>query len=105
MPTQKLAARSWDDHEEHTMKRLVLSTAALAFLSGIALTAPAAEAAPYGYGKLTPYERAGIARSQANLNALKWRARADGCVTLPERMRINAAQARHNALLYRYRHS
>jgi len=83
------------------MKRFVLGTAALALLSGI----PAAEAAPYGYGRLTPYERAAITRSQANLNALKWRVRADGRVTLRERMRINAAQARHNALVYRYRHS
>jgi hypothetical protein len=105
MPTQQVAARSWDDHEEHTMKRFVLGTAALALLSGIALTASAAGAAPYGYGRLTPYERAAITRSQANLNALKWRVRADGRVTLRERMRINAAQARHNALVYSYRHS
>jgi hypothetical protein len=87
------------------MKRLVLGTAALAVLSGIVLTVPAAEAAPYGYGRLTPHERAAIARSQFNLNAVKWRARADGRVTAWERMRINAAQARHNALVYRYRHS
>jgi hypothetical protein len=86
------------------MKRLVLGTAALAILSGIALTAPAAEAASYGYGRLTPHERAAIARSQFNLNALKWRARADGHVTVWERVRINAAQVRHNALVYRYRH-
>ena len=65
------------------MKRLVLGTAALAILSGVAF-ASAAEAAPFGrhYGNLTPYERAAIARSQANLNALKWRARADGRITL-----------------------
>jgi hypothetical protein len=87
------------------MKRLVLGTAALAILSGIALAAPAAEAAPYGYGRLTPHERSAIARSQFNLNALKWRARADGHVTAWERMRINAAQAWHNTLVYRYRHS
>ncbi len=87
------------------MKRLVLGTAALAVLSGLAFAAPAAEAAPYGYGRLTPHERAAIARSQFNLNALKWRARADGRVTVWERMRINAAQARHSALVNRYRHS
>lgn len=89
------------------MKHLVLGAAALALLSGVALTAPSAEAAPYGrhYGKLTSYERAAIARSRAHLNALKWRARADGRVTRWERMRINAAQARHNALVYRYRRS
>jgi hypothetical protein len=87
------------------MKRLVLGTAALAILSGIALTAPAAQAAPYGYRTLTPYERAAIARSRAHLSALRWRARADGHVTRWERMRIHAAQARHNALVYRYRHN
>ena len=89
------------------MKRLVLGTAAAAILSGMAITS-AAQAAPYGYGHrhvLTPYERAAIARSQANLNTLKWRVRADGRVTPWERARINAAQARHNALVYRYRHS
>jgi hypothetical protein len=88
------------------MKRLVLGTAALAILSGVAMTS-AAQAEPYGrhYGKLTPYERAAIARSRANLAAIKWRARADGRVTLWERMRINAAQAKHHALVYRYRHS
>ena len=88
------------------MKRLVLRATALALLSGVALSS-AAEAAPYGrhYGKLTPYERAAIARSKAHLDTLKWRARADGRVTALERMRINLAKARHNALVYRYRHS
>jgi hypothetical protein len=88
------------------MKRLVLGTAALAIASGLALTS-AAEARPYDRhsGNVTGYERAAIARSQGNLNALRWRARADGHVTLWERVRINAAQARHNALVYRYRHN
>lgn len=87
------------------MKRLVLGTAALAILSGIAFTAPSAEAAPYGYGNLTPYERAALARSRANLAALKWRARADGHVSRWERVRIKSAQARYDALAYRYRHN
>jgi hypothetical protein len=87
------------------MKRLVLGAAALAILSGMALTAPSAEAARYGYGNLTPHERAVIAHSRAHLNALKWRARADGHVTRWERARINAAQARYDALVYRYRHN
>lgn len=89
------------------MKRLVLGTAALAILSGLAFTAPSAEAARYGYGygRLAPYERAAIARSTAHLNGLKWRARADGHVTFRERLRIRAAQTRHDALVYRYRHN
>lgn len=87
------------------MKRIVLGAAALAVVSGFAFAAAPAEAAPYGYGKLTPYERAAIARSQAHVNALKWRARADGHVSRWERMRINAAQARHDALVYRFRHN
>jgi len=89
------------------MKRLVIGTAAAAILSGVAITSTA-QAAPYGYGHrhvLTPYERAAINRSQANLNRLKWRVRADGRVTLWERAQIRAAQARHNMLVYRSRHS
>jgi hypothetical protein len=89
------------------MKHLVIGTAAAAILSGMAI-ASAAQAAPYGYGHrqaLTPYERAAISRSQANLNRLKWRVRADGRMTLWERAQVRAAQARHNALVYRYRHS
>ena len=46
-----------------------------------------------GTCSLTPAERAAIARSQASLDALKWRVRADGRVTMWERARINAAQA------------
>jgi hypothetical protein len=87
------------------MKRLVLGAAALAILSGLAFTAPSAEAAPYGYGNLTPYERAALARSRADLRVLKWRARADGHVSRWERRRIHAAQARHDALAFRYRHN
>jgi len=57
-------------------------------LSGVALTASSVQAARFGerHG-ITHAERAAIARSQANLNALKWRARADGHVTLWERAR------------------
>jgi hypothetical protein len=90
------------------MKHLVLGTVTLAILSGIALTQPA-EAAFYGRGRhlggLSPHERAAIARSRAGLDALRWRVGADGRVSLWERMRINVAQARHNALVYRYRHN
>ena len=54
---------------------------------------------------LTPYERAALARSRADLRVLKWRARADGHVSRWERRRIHAAQARHDALAFRYRHN
>lgn len=49
-------------------ERLGLDTAALAILSGIALST-AAEAVPYGrrYGDFTPHERAAIARSAGNI--------------------------------------
>ena len=87
------------------MKRFVLSAAALTVVSGLALATAPAQAAPYGYGRLTPHERAAIARSLAHVNALKWRARADGHVTRWERARIHAAQARHDALVYRFRHN
>ena len=63
-------------------------------LSGVALTASSVQAARFGerHG-ITHAERAAIARSQANLNALR------------ERARINAAQARHGALVARYRYN
>jgi hypothetical protein len=89
------------------MKRFALSAAALAILSGTVFVS-AAQAAPYGYGHrhvLTPHERVAIARSQANLNRLKWQVRADGRLTFFERMRLNVAQARHNSLVYRYQHN
>ena len=54
------------------MKRLALSAAALALLSGIAIAAPA-EAAT-----LTHSERVAIANSRSHLDALKSRVRADG---------------------------
>jgi hypothetical protein len=90
------------------MKSLVIAATAAIVLSGIGLGATA-EAAPYkhrnGYGGLTAWERAAIARDQASVNALKRHARADGRVTLWERARIRVAEARHNALVYRYRHN
>jgi hypothetical protein len=86
------------------MKRLILASGALAIAAGLALSVSSAQAASYGrHGGLTAHERAAIARSQASLAALKWRARADGHVSLWERVKINAAQARHNALVARYR--
>jgi hypothetical protein len=88
------------------MKRLVVGSGALAVLAGLALSASSAQAASYGrHHGVSPHERAAIARSQANLDTLKWRARADGHVSLWERARINAAQARHNALVARYRYN
>jgi hypothetical protein len=87
------------------MKRFVLGTAAAAILSGMALTS-GAQAAPFGHRHvLTPYERTVVAKSQANLNRLTWRVRADGRVTPRERALIAGAQARHNALVWRLRRS
>jgi hypothetical protein len=88
------------------MKRFVLASGALAVAAGLALSMPSAQAASYGrHHGVTPPERAAIARSKASLDALRWRARADGHVSLWERMKINAAQARHNALVARYRYN
>ncbi len=81
------------------MKRLVLSTATLALLSGIAMAAPA-EAAT-----LTHSERVAIANAHKHLNVLKSRVRADGHVNLWERIRVRAAEARLRALVYKYRHN
>ena len=94
------------------MRRLVLSTSALALLSGIALAAPA-QAGSYahrdgdrvGNGKVTYGERVAIARSAAHLNAVKRHARADGQVSAWERAKIRMAASRHNALVWRLRHN
>ena len=89
------------------MKSLAIAATAAVLLSGIGL-GTAAEAASYnhryGHG-LTGAERAAIARDQARVNAVKHNAWADGRVSLWERMKIRAAEARHNALVYRYRHN
>src|SRR5262245_53651099 len=64
-----------------TMQRLVISAVSLAALSGIALAAPA-HAAGLSYG-----ERVAISHSKQHLNALRHRVRADGHVSLWERMK------------------
>lgn len=86
------------------MKTFAIATVAATLLTGVVLTT-AAEAAPYRGHGLTPRERAVIARSQANLYAVRRHARADGRVNLIERVRIRFAQARHNALVNRLRHN
>lgn len=81
------------------MKRIALSASALALLCGIAFAAPAQAAS------LTSHERTVLARDQAHLRALERQARADGHVSLWERVKINLAQARHRALVSRYRNN
>ena len=87
------------------MKRLVLSTSALALLSGIALAAPAQAGSYDRHGNVTYSERVAIARSAAHLNAVKRHARADGHVSAWERAKIRMAATRHNALVWRLRHN
>jgi hypothetical protein len=84
------------------MKSFVAAATLAALLSGVALTS--ASAAPGQHG-LTPWERAQIVRSSHELNALRHRVHADGRVTLWERMRLNVAEARHHALVERYRNN
>ena len=81
------------------MKRLVLSTSALALLSGVALAAPAQAAS------LSPHERAALARSHAHVRALERQARFDGRVSAWERAQIRMAKARQRALAWRLRHN
>jgi hypothetical protein len=83
------------------MKSLVAAVLTASVLSGFALTS--AQAAPRG--ELTPYERGAIHRSERALDVLKARVRADGHVTAWERAQVRMAEARHNALVYRYRHN
>jgi hypothetical protein len=81
------------------MKRIILSASALAILSGIALAAPAVAAS------LTSHERAVLARNHAHLRSLERHARADGHVSLWERVKIDLAKARYRAQASRYRHN
>jgi hypothetical protein len=99
-----------------TKFKTALLTAVFAMTAG-AMTAGVASAAPgkHGYGKpgysqkhgkqakrgLSGFERAAIARSAANLRAVKARAWRDGKLTFAERMRVNNAERRHAALVAR----
>ena len=83
----------------------VLALVAVMILSGIAMSS-AAQAATYNrYGRINGYEQAAIARNQAHINALTRQAGADGRLSLWERTRLRLAQARHDALVYRYSHN
>jgi hypothetical protein len=89
------------------MKSFVIAASTAVVLAGIGV-GTAAEAALYNHrhgGGLTAWERAVIARDRAHVNAVKRRAWADGRITLWERARIRAAEARHSALIHRYRHN
>ena len=86
----------------HTKTKTALLTAA-----ALLMTAGAAMAAPrhnHDNGKgVNAYERAAIARSAANLAALKRKAWRDGRITFMERFQINNAERRHAALVQRAR--
>lgn len=97
------------------MKTTVLTAAAAAFMltSGAALAAPGKGYSGPGYHKpgyskqvkhhrgMTPGQRVAIARSAANLAALKKRAWRDGRLSLIERVQIRNAERRHAALVAR----
>ena len=80
------------------MKRIALGASALALLSAVALAVPA-QAAP-----LTAHERAVLERSHEHLRALERHARADGHVSLWEKMRISMTKTRQHALAWRLHH-
>jgi len=88
------------------MKSLIVAATAGVLLSGIGF-AGSAEAAFFhrNHGGLTASERAAIARDEARVNAIKRTAWANGRVSFWERVKIRAAEAHHNALVYRYRHN
>jgi hypothetical protein len=86
------------------MRSFVIAAMAASVLSGAAVTS--AGAAPlHRHGNLTAWERAAIARSAHDLDVLRRHVRADGKVSIWERVRLNLAQTRHNALVARYRHN
>ena len=87
------------------MQKLILSMSAV-LLTSLAVALPAAAAFHQrSYGHITAAERAAIARSQHQLDLIKARAWADGHITAWERAKIDVAQARHRALVYRLRHN
>jgi len=95
------------------IKTALLTAAALAMTAGVSVAAPAKYDTHYGYAKpgygkvvkkkhaLSPYERAQIAKSAANLAALKKHVWRDGKVTFAERIMLSNAERRHNALVAR----
>lgn len=81
------------------MKTILIGLAALTFASGTAFAAPG-----HGYGhgnRITPSERAAIARSAIQVAQVKRMALRDGRVSIFERMQIRRAEARHSALVAR----
>lgn len=88
------------------MKRIALSTSALALLSGIALAAPTSAATnSHRHGQVTAHERAALALSHVHLRALERHARFDGHISLWEKARIRMAEARQHAFAWRLRHN
>lgn len=94
------------------IKIAVLTTAALLVTAGASVAAPVGHGDHRGYGKpgyskvyghrgVSGAERAAIARSAANLAALKRRVWRDGRVTFIERIQLNNAERRHAALVAR----
>jgi hypothetical protein len=94
------------------IKTALLTAAALVMTAGVSVAAPAKYhndygKPGYGYGKvykkkgISPFERARINRSAADLAALKRRAWRDGRITFAERVMIQNAERRHAALVAR----
>lgn len=88
-----------------TTKTALLTAAALMLTAGASVAAPARFHGPgHGMSKgVNGFERAAIARSAANLAALKRRVWRDGKVTFLERFQLNTAERRHAALVARAR--
>jgi hypothetical protein len=91
------------------MKTAILTVAALLMTAGASYAAPA-KYSHYNWGHkqsynshrgVSPSERAAIARSAANVAAVKRRALRDGRITFVERFLINGAERRHAALVSR----
>ena len=82
------------------MKSIIVGLTAAALLTGLA---GAASAAPGKYSghRVTPYERAQIAKSASQLAQVKRQAWRDGRVTPVEKVRIRMAEARYHAAVAR----
>lgn len=94
------------------IKTALLTVAALAMTAGVSVAAPSKHYNHNGYGKpgygkvvkkhgVSPFERAQIARSAADLAALKRRVWRDGKISFAERILVNRAERRHAMLVAR----
>ncbi len=82
------------------MKSIILGLSAAVLVAGLASTASAAPGKYSGH-RVTPYERAQIAKSAARVAHVKRQAWSNGRLSPVDRARIRMAEAHHRAVVAR----